>query len=295
MVKRLKNYKSYPLPEELKKILKTYNYVFNPSLVSLDDYNYLAIRVYKDATASIAALIFVWNKDERIEQIDLSDFFNSKLGFVKVADPKLFIMNNKVYGTFNTGDALKETNQLVLLNFEGKAINEYHLCHYTERQRTEKNWAFYTEADELFALYSLSPLTVIKSIENRDGSILFEKYYIDENQNFENYSIGTSLIKLKKGYGFIAHKKYYNNRKRLYLGRVCSFSTKPTPQLKVGKNILIHSFRSLAGNKHKFNKNLISCTYFSGIHRLEDEIVLGYGINDVSWNLAVIEKKKLWP
>ncbi|MCL8006538.1 hypothetical protein M8845_03765 [Gelidibacter japonicus] len=294
MVTRLEKYESFPLPDKLNSTLANFSYVFNPSFIAYENMNYMAIRVFDDQLQTIIALLFMWDDEASIQQINLSEYFSKHLSFIKVADPKLFIMDNKVYGTFNTGDASKEPNQLMLIELSSFDIKSYKYCDYNERMRTEKNWAFYTENNELYALYSLNPLTILKGSKINNSLISFEKYYCDENQNFNNYSVGTPLLKLGDTYCFLAHKKYYRKRKRLYLGRMCELSTMVKPKLKVSKPILIHSFYSLLGNKHKFNKNLISCTYFSGIHKLKDKLILSYGVNDVSWNVKIIKESKIW-
>ena len=46
MVIRLKTNRSYKLPAQILEALGLYTYIFNPSLVLLDNHKYLAIRAY---------------------------------------------------------------------------------------------------------------------------------------------------------------------------------------------------------------------------------------------------------
>lgn len=294
MVKRLINYESYVLPQKLVYRLKQYSYAFNPSFVKYKGNNYLAVRVYDDNQKKILALIFIWTNTDNFKLIDLSQYFYTKLDFKKVADPKLFVMDNKVYCTFNTGDGIDSNNKLVLLELYENEIKKYFCCDYEFRTKTEKNWAFYIENNQLFVFYSLSPLTILKAVKIGKDSILFDKYFFDDNQNFKNCSIGTPLLKIKGSYRFIAHKKYYRKRKRLYLGRLSTLTLKDKPSVNIKKGFVFHSFRSLFGDNHKFNKNLISCSYFSGLCEDREDIILSYGINDVNSNLVKINKNKLW-
>lgn len=291
---RLKKYSSEPFPKGVIEILSQFKYVFNPSYVTHKQTSYLAIRVFDDITNSIFSMLYFWKNEKNIQSINLTVYFNNIGGFNKVSDPKLFIMNNCLWGSFNTGHTDKEKNKLCLFEMESSKIKNYYLCIYDKRNRVEKNWTFYSIDNQLFCLYSISPLIVLKAISFIDNHVVFEEYYKGDTVQFKNYSIGTQMIKINRCFYFIAHKKIFLNGKRLYFGKPFKFEFLDKPVLTSSKKFLIHSFRSLIGNKHKFNKNLISCTYFSGLSSQNDKIHLSYGINDIKWNIVTIEKNKLW-
>ncbi|WP_033956545.1 hypothetical protein [Psychroserpens jangbogonensis] len=295
MVTRLKKHKPFPIPDELQKTLLNIKFVFNSSFVIYRNVSYMALRMFDETSQTILAIIYVWEDENTITKINLSEYFHQNLDIIKVADPKMFIMNNEVCCTFNTGDATEKQNEIVLLKIDKHQITEYFVCNYAQRARTEKNWAFYVENNTLYSLYSLSPLTILKASETGDHTIIFEKFFVDENQYLENFSIGTPLLELDDGYGFIAHKKFFRKRKRLYLGKPCRLIINTTPTVKTNRHCIIHSLKSLLGAKYKFNKNLISCTYFSGIHRFGENLIISYGINDIDWNIVTIKLKKIWP
>lgn len=296
MVKTLINYDSYVLPERVKQKFDKYEYVFNPSLVVVNQYTYLAVRVFDQSSKTILALLYIWKNEKDIHEINLTDYFFEKLGLMKVADPKLFISENKVLGTINTGNANNLShNEIVLFELEGFEVKNYYTCQYPNRTRVEKNWVFYFDKGVLFALYSLSPLTILKAVNIKENTIDFKKEYIINETDMKDCSIGTPLVELGDSFGFIAHKKYYRKRKRLYVGKVCIIKMiDGCPMLKVKNKILIHSFKSLLGEKFKFNKRLISCTYFSGICQSNGDIILSYGINDINWNIVKLKRNDLW-
>jgi len=182
----------------------------------------------------------------------------------------------------------------VLFSVNTSQISSYHCCEYDKRTAIEKNWAFYSERNQLFALYSLNPLTIIQASHTEAHKMEFKDNFIDDKQNFKNYSIGTPLIKLDNGYGFIAHKKITINGNRLYLGKPITLNLNKKPTLLSKPKFLIHSFGSLLGNRFKFNKQLISCTYFSGLFSDNKKLILSYGINDVNYNIVRIDQKKIW-
>ncbi|TXG38866.1 hypothetical protein [Seonamhaeicola maritimus] len=295
MVLSLKKYSIDFLPIQLKKKLSNYEYVFNPSFVEHENINYLALRVYCEVEQAILAYVYCWYSDnERIYEINISEELEKELDIDKVADPKLFIMNNSVWGTFNTGYS-KEQNKLGIFELcKAKLISSY-LCFYPSRIGIEKNWAFFYNENSIYALYGITPLTILKGEFLDNNKVIFEKYFVDKKTFFHNCSIGTPLLEFKNEYIFIAHRKIIRNRKRLYIGRPFTLYFGENTKLKASNLFLFHSLKSLFGSRKKFNDNLISCTYFSGIfNKNNNKIILGYGINDLKWNLIALAKDKIW-
>lgn len=293
MLIRLKKYYSDIIPKKIKKIILQYKYSFNPSFVVHNQTNYLAIRLYDASSNSMISLLFVWKHEINIQTINLTTYFNEADSILKVSDPKLFIMNGGLWGTFNTGYTYKKNNRIGLFEIEKANIKKYYFCDYVKRSYVEKNWAFYSINDELFSLYSINPLIILKAKSFNSNKVIFEEYYVNKDIQFRNHSIGTPLIKVNNEFLFIAHKKIYLNGKRLYLGRPFTFTHNSNVKLKAKNVFLIHSIKTLFGNTQKFNNNLISCTYFSGIDYQNNKIYLSYGINDVKWNIITINPNKL--
>jgi len=294
MLVRLNSYSSGVIPERLKAILSEYQYVFNPSFVEHNKKKYLAIRLYDVNFESIVSLLFVWVDGGAIQTINLSEYFNNAEGLLRVSDPKLFIMGGALWGAFNTGHTETNNNEIILFELKESKINKYYFCDYAERSHVEKNWVFYVVNDELFSLYSISPMIILRAQEFKKNRIVFERYYFNESSQYTNYSIGSPMVSVDGKLLFVAHKKIYCMGKRLYLGRPFTFTHVEQPELKGRKIFLIHSIKALFGCTQKFNKNLISCTYFSGINYTGSEIQLSYGINDVQWGLATFVPDDLW-
>lgn len=282
------------VPKQLKDILKSDPFVFNPSYVEFGDIHYLAVRIYDPKLKSIISKIYFWGHGIELTPLDLSVFFKTKLNINKVADTKLFIMNNEVWGTFNTGYEEKQNNQLILFKIEDFRISNYYNCSYKDRLRVEKNWAFYYYNNDIYALYSLNHSVVLKATAIHANDMVFDNYFSDSKVNFGAYTIGTPLAYNGGKYIFIAHRKITRKGKRLYLGKPFTFQHSEAPQLLLHNTYLIHSIRSLFGIKHKFNRFLISCTYFSGIHISKNKAIISYGVNDASWNIVKLNIRKLW-
>lgn len=294
MIVRLKKYSKNTIPETLKNELSQYKYVFNPSYIVNNQNHYLAIRLFDETSNSILAMLYIWTNEYEFSRINLSEYFKTKTNLKKVADPKLFVMGNSIWGTFNNGFIEKENNIIGLFKIKESTIKQHYFCEYKNRSRIEKNWSFYSENNQIFALYGLNPLTILKLSHFENEKAIFKDYFIDRNQNFYGYTIGTPLAKIDSNHLFIAHKKIVKSGKRLYLGKAFLLNTEDEAKLKSSGKYLIHSLKSLLGVKKKFNKNLISCTYFSGIFAVDNNICLSYGINDVNWNVITTKLKKIW-
>lgn len=110
-----------------------------------------------------------------------------------------------------------------------------------------------------------------------------------------SYSIGTQLAwEGEKGF-LIAHLKIHYFGKLLYLGQfVKVWFENNDVHAEIGGGYLLHSFKALLGNRTKHNKNLLSCTYFSGLRTTDDGMQVGYGINDVDFAFAEMDRKSIW-
>ena len=296
MIKTLSSYTdSLIIPQSIRTYLKTFRYTFNPSIIEGVKGNYLAIRFYNDQTKVVEAVLFFWNNGDNFKSINLSSYFRKEAGIKKVADPKLFkLKDGSICGTFNTGFTKNGNNAIFFFEIEGVKLKSCYTCQYNGRQKIEKNWVFYQANNTLHALYSLSPLKILKCTKVGENLFCAEVLGLSQKNNFERLSLGTPLLHWEGDrYICLAHKKYYFKGKRLYTGIPIIFDAK-NQSITTQKNEFIHSFKSLLGAKKKFNKNLFSCTYFSGIMKKGMDVILTYGINDVSWNLTRIKTRKLW-
>ncbi|EAS19995.1 hypothetical protein BBFL7_02395 [Flavobacteria bacterium BBFL7] len=294
MVTRLKRHIVDLLPSNVNEHLAQFKYKFNPSVVLCDESTYLAIRVCVSVKSEIKAILYKWDSYQNLEILDLSNYCESNLEVQKVADPKLFEIDKIVYCTFNTGFVGGSYNKLFLASisdFNNIIIKE---CFFKDRQSIEKNWSFFKKNNVLHALYSVNPLIILKSINiNENNKLIFEKFY-HKNSDLPKLSLGTQLAVIGKDeYFMIAHKKMYLKNKRLYYGVPLILNTNDLKVTTAGSNYLIDSYKSLFGNRFKFNKNLISCTYFSGICVLYDEFIISYGVNDVDMRIVKVKKESL--
>ncbi|TWO34374.1 hypothetical protein E1J38_000565 [Seonamhaeicola sediminis] len=295
MVLQLKKYKTDIIPASLESKISQYKYAFNSSYLEHKGTKYMALRVFDDFTKTILALMFYWENESNIYELNLTHVLKNELGVFKVSDPKLFIMQDKVWGTFNTGHTRGGNNDIGIFQLEKNKVKSSFLCNYANRMTIEKNWSFFNENNVLYALYNVNPFTILKGEIVNSKQIEFRDYYIDDKTSFKKYSIGTPLVKSNDKYLFIGHYKLFLRKKMVYLG--CPFHLKfgSKPVLIKGRLFLFHSIKSLFGSNKKFNVNLFSCTYFSGLFKENNKIYISYGINDVKWHIVSLIEKVLWP
>jgi hypothetical protein len=223
----------------------------------------------------------------------------AEFGVTPTADPKLFVLGDEIFATFNTGYSPVQ-NEIYLMRV-APAMTAPQKCVLVEgRQKVEKNWAFFRRDDgSTAAIYQLSPyteLTLIAGEPGGSGDLSFERSSAGSGLHADRLTIGTAVLVCDDRMLLIAHQKIRVWRKRAYVGRLVEIrgAGTPAPQVRVSSRRLIHSYRDCLPPRHRHNPNLISATYFAGITPFEDGFLLGYGINDMAFSMAKVEEEQLW-
>ena len=145
MIKFLKYARDFKLPETVLELLEKYSISFNPSLIVHDNIHYLAIRLKKDKQSKVTAKLIIWDASSE-QDINLSDEFEPDI--TKVADHKLFLLEESVYSTLTTGHTAKERHKIFLCTAENFGIREVTNCVYNERTSIDMNWALFKKGDK---------------------------------------------------------------------------------------------------------------------------------------------------
>lgn len=296
---------SYNSEESIRliQLLKEYRDLncFNPSLIFFGDLIFISFRAYQatEQKPFHSYLLFFNKVDHSTNVVNLSNhYFN--YGIDNVADPKLAVLNEQVWLTFNTGYSEK-ANKLYLAQVFPELQPPY-LCQYSSRRRVEKNWSFFIEDGTLKALYSIFPVSILvaKRKDESSKSIKFTSLFTDGTVHLPNglrsISIGTQAI-LKNGQLYLmAHEKKYFLGWRIYLGMPVRIKKVNRHYIRIDSNKrFIHSYWSLLGSLKKHNRNLWSCTYFSGLQiQADNKVILAYGVNDRRYAFKEVQFDKLW-
>ena len=254
--------------------------VFNPSFYIDEKVKVFTFRAIPKREKSLQSFVFIEDK-KGYSIMNISLEYSKKLGVNQLIDPKVIKDEEDIYITFNSGWN-KNGNEIFIMKIYPDTCSPKKII-YKNRQKNERNWAFFFEKDKMYALYWINPLKILHLKSKSEHNYEFEDFYSDKELNTKinkDLTIGTQLYKKDSIYYFVAHKKLFFLRKKIYLGRFCSFDFK-NKRISTGKKWLAHSFKSLFGSKTKHNTNLFSCTYFSGLQIKDKHVILGYGINDV--------------
>lgn len=238
--------------------------------------------------------------DENAELVDLTAH-GAGYGVAPVADPKLLVLDDSVYATFNTGQPADGASNDVYLMRVSPSLGIPQRCVLADRQRVEKNWSFALTEEGLVALYGLAPLATLVLEQGELGGstdLEFRKAHTigDASRIGVSLSIGTQLVRVEGGYAFICHEKIGVRSRRAYLGRLArvQFADGRFTDLRLSRVRLVHSWRAALPHRPKHNRALISATYFAGLQVRGQQLRLSYGINDIDYSVAEIEEAVLW-
>ncbi len=220
----------------------------------------------------------------------------ASFGIGVIADPKLVLLAEQLWVTFNDGWS-STRNRVYLMRLSpspGRPLE----CVLEGRQSVEKNWSFFVEGSALKAIYSIDPLCILTAPlpdESTDTIHLerdtFPAGHGDAPVQPEiGLTIGTQAVQQNNDLYLVAHEKWRLSRWRAYVGRWVKIRRDTERcEVEVSRKRLCYSYRSLLGTRKKFNKNLLSCTYFSGLTIDGDKVMLGYGINDVGLGFSELD------
>ncbi|HEY6640504.1 hypothetical protein [Povalibacter sp.] len=278
-----------------------YSNVFNPSLARFDGRWHLAFRAEAHPGEKPFRAFYTNAAADRFSPpLDLSAILAHE-DFPRIADPKLVVLGERLYLTFNTGNLAGTDNALYLMQV-WPTVGAPQRCEVEGRQTVEKNWAFYLDPQgELSVIYSLSPLVRLRrarGVLGSAGMLFFERAGSTDGPG-KGLSIGTQITFANARTGYlVAHEKPGVLGKRGYVGRLVrlTFDHRGEAAVTVGGTRLIHSYRKLIPAKKRHNPNLLWATYFAGAV-LDDNselLSLSYGINDVEFGFAELPLAQLW-
>jgi hypothetical protein len=268
--------------------------VFNPSPIEHGGALYVAFRAICPDGGRVRA--YLARLDESGGVVTDLTSFAADLGIPFIADPKLLTLGQEVYVTYNSGFSSQRPNSIYLQRVTPE-LGVPQECLLEDRQRVEKNWAFFQAGPELRAVYSLQPLEILV---NRGGGLgdggplAFDRRQPTGSVGPVGLTIGSQmLVEADRGL-LIAHSKVKVGRQRAYVGRLVELDLAADEySVSVSPTTLIDSWRALLPSRNRLNPNLWSATYFSGITRIRKELLLGYGVNDSRAALARITEESI--
>lgn len=277
--------------EEVVASLDVYN-VFNPSFYWSPDVKIFAFRAIVRGQRCLSSFFSIEDHSGRTTRLLSPECFGNST-VPRFIDPKITHIGTDIFITFNSG-WIESGNDVYIMQIY-PAIGLPKRILYGNRMTQERNWAFFHERGEVYALYWINPLKILRLKATTSDHWEMEDHYHSESIDAKipaDLTVGTQLAPSREGYCFIAHQKRLVRNRKLYLGRFCVLDFE-SGTIRAGKHWLVHSFASILESRVKHNTNLFSCTYFSGIQASQDELTLGYGINDIDYGFATLSPNEL--
>jgi hypothetical protein len=270
---------------------------FNPSFQQHEGLLYIVFRhLGADRRPPFQASLLTFDPRSGDQQrLNLTEHL-SRFGVDVIADPKLVLLAGELWVTFN--DGWSDTRNRIYLMQLSPSPGQPLECVLEGRKPIEKNWAFFIEGGSLKAIYSIDPLCVLTAPLPLGSA---DELHLEAEPSLSvrgepsglpeiGLTIGTQAVWKDDDLYLVAHEKWRLSRWRAYVGRwvrVCRKADRY--EVEISRKRLCYSYRSLLGAHKKFNKNLISCTYFSGLGIDGGKVVLGYGINDVGLGFSELD------
>jgi predicted GH43/DUF377 family glycosyl hydrolase len=274
--------------------------VFNPSIAHHGDDYFVAFRAESFmGERPFRAYVARFHADGTYVLTDLSAT-NAELGTPKTADPKLVELEGEVFVTFNTGNVHAGENSIYLQQVT-PAVGPPQRCVVAPRRMVEKNWAFFSIAGQLKLIYSLAPLTIWRL---RSGTLGTSNNLVFEADitapmpgQFPRIHIGSQPLMTGGGRAIVVanqQRPLPGLPRKIYFGRLVSLDLEQGRLIAISRRGLLHSWRSMLPRLKPHNPGLFSATYFSGVSRSGEQLVLSYGVNDTSAGIAKLPESSLW-
>lgn len=264
----------------VKRIIKSNEMIFNPSLIDLNKTfyristvshcNYTSKYIYYDSY-----VLYVKCKK-------IIDIIN------KAEDPRSITLNGIVYIIYNKLTPPLYNSRIYLFNTDSKV--EY-IINYA-LQKNEKNWTPFVSNNQLYLVYTINPLTILK-INCHNGTVIdIIRHPINTRIGLKNLRGGSNLINIDNYYLGVGHiqvdlKYYYHFFYRIsnqYPFSLIDVST--LFNFYISKNTFI-AYKNYKGDC--FNNIQFCCGIFKDI----DGLVLSMGIGDMHSELIKIPMDKV--
>jgi len=265
--------------------------VFNPSFYKSSAVSVFAFRAIPDGSRELTSFVSVEDRSGKTLNRISPDLY-PHIDAPRLIDPKIFTVGAEVYVTFNSGWVPAGGNDIFVMKVY-PTMGEPKKVMYAARRHQERNWGFFSEHGEVYAIYQIAPLVILK-LEKESGDAWWMAEHLRHSNSDvpHSLSLGTQPFRHASRYYFMAHRKYLMKRKKVYLGLLCALDS-GNMTITSGDSWIVHSPGSLLGSEVKHNTNLFSCTYFSGLEASDAGITLGYGVNDVDFGFSTYSHGEL--
>lgn len=178
--------------------------VFNPSFYASSTLNIFAFRAIPDGSGELVSFVSVEDKSGRTLSRISPELFQG-MDARRLIDPKVFTVGEAVYLTFNSGWIPSGRNDIFVMQVY-PTLGEPKKVIYEARRDLERNWAFFSERGEVYAIYQIAPLVILKLEKVSANSWSLVDHYRSGDENLpHDLSLGTQPF--KHGGRYYLHRK----------------------------------------------------------------------------------------
>jgi len=205
--------------------------------------------------------------------MDLDTYLSSS---VFLGSPKLIAIDGGVYITFNANDKVNKSITPHVMKLYPE-IEPPTAIVYDKSAPLEKNWILFEHENEVYCLYSLSPLKILKRVDS--SSWRFEDHYV-EATGFNNKFHNGSTMFAKDGYLYGFGHMIVNGRagRRSYFANIYRLDMK-TNTVEISQDqCWAYNMNALSGGYHV--SHVISNLFFGSAELNDNQVRVAVGVND---------------
>ena len=287
-----------PIPSDVLKLellagglIEEKDSLFNPSFVPLgEDRFLLTLRKISFSTKQRSQIMCECAMSGKgVGEVSSAREIHSLDGN-RVRDMKLFQGDSGVYATFNTGhpDSSSESNRIYVSKIE--SLESPMEVALPKRRRVEKNWGFFFSGQELWAIYSVNPLVLLRQVKVQDNLIHMREEHRGKRIPSLPISIGSQPITEDEILRFTVHLKPSILKLRFYLPKIAEFHLE-SREMSLSRVILPLRHASLAPSR--WNPLAIGINYASGFAKSGNDYLIGFGQADHNAKFGRLSKDEI--
>ncbi len=283
---------------------------FNPALIS--DGNGGFVMAYRFiAESDLIRRIAICRLDSEMNVVkgsavhlsDLIEFADSEADSRSrewFADPRLFNLQGKTWMVWNDGNRSEGNNQFMVeldLTSELKPAGPAReIVLKGSRRKNEKNWAFFEAQGKVWAVYSITPHTILSADLNAGSQVVCQtEVSVDWSSRYSSHfgalRGGAQPVQVGNKFVNLVHSSFNMPEGREYVAAAYEFSAEypfaPVRELPIPVNFGLPR-QSESGNlkENKLNPTTSEVVYPTGLVISGDQVWISAGIDDSEMTLV---------
>ncbi|QGP79586.1 polysaccharide pyruvyl transferase family protein [Sphingobium sp. CAP-1] len=205
------------------------------------------------------------------------------------ADPRYFVLKGKIYLSWNDG-ANRPLNNQFLMEMDATGllpVGKARVMSCSPRRQIEKNWMLFEANGDVYGIYSIAPLAVLKfdldQPDRLDGKIISQTGWSTDYEGFYGILRGSAQpIMVDQHFLTLAHSSFKTPAGRIYCASFYSFSADAPFRVDAATAQPFELPNPNGSTFHfpRLNAEVSEVVYPCGMVAQGERLVISYGIND---------------